>query len=328
MNKTYATIKYQRTKEKQAKEKVMNKTMEFQKKLHEAQFIKDERLKKIQQEKELRERIKIQKVIESNKKLEQKMRRVRQDKEKLALEKTNSLIHQQYVTSEFFDQENQRAKDIDMHAQIRHFVAARNFSDLKRKQELSANASFKEAQRKLSEIENKHKRSLQSSEERRRKQLEKTMGFNSKFNEVRKKLESMCHNRQNVTKHRKNKSHSINITYSQIKGTGSCEYSTTRSPKSMQNKQYQEYIQHRSNIENAKIRKAERYLIERSTRSKEIWDRAREKLLEQKERNRLKRQDQEENMRRIKVFELLQKRKTLERLRIPITAYPHITITY
>ncbi len=245
-------------------------------------------------------------------------------------------IKQQEVTKRFFSTRSEYEAEAAFRCHLIHVNDARRALGRVLKRESDRTADSVRVVRRLSELDGKFKRTERVYQAMAAKKLEKTIEMNQRF-ETALKRRATTSTRPSPQRMRATAKvdSGFNVSFclppSRLDSSlpsGRGRWRTpggSRAPSSTkQYKNYQELMSCRAQAEeDMKARTASR-IHEQEAKARLITSTMRQRFEETREQERLRKSDHEENLRRIQIFRLLQKRETLERLQIPIAAYPHI----
>ena len=183
------------------------------------------------------------------------------------------------------------------------------------------NENSKEAEKELNKIDEKLNKSMNSHEMMKKNEVDKLKVYNQKLNDIRRRVDTIYLNMENT------RNYSMKTTPIRLMTAAKNARSPTlqNSASKVNNcKTYQTIFQQKANMEKTFIKSIAKEIQEKDRKSKIIRKRKKDQVVEMKELNKLKKNNREANFERIQTKQLLYKKRTLERLRIPLKAYPGI----
>ena len=311
------SIKRQRNKEKMAYERFIKNSKEFYDHLDRASLEREKKFHKVfaSQCAKLKEKIEISK--QSNKRNTEMFNKFKENK-KIFEEKTSSQVFkQQQEMVTFFSNKINNERRNAIHSQKLHMTAAKKYELRKRLKNTAIENTAKEAEKDLEILNEKLNKSLDFYQKINKSKMEKSAILNKRLNEAQERIVAEnCYS---------DKKYIMVRTYSRLRFNNKINRNTEFQSSIMnRSRSYKECFQHKADMEEQTKLNAAKELLEKEERFNMVYKRNISKLDERKVINKLKHINREENFQRVRVHQLLKKKDLLEKLKIPLEAYPDI----
>ena len=304
-----------RDKQRIALERSLKNRYELYSNLNEASLRKAQYLRTVSSAQRERQKQKLEGTIQFNKRVEEKLNLFQEAKKASAQQRISEVLKRQKEMNAFFMHKLERERSIQLHSQSLHLLAAKKNWKKKQSQERMEKANSIEVEHQLNEIRERLNKSLNAHETFKRSKAERSMILNQRLDNAKKKL-NMTYGMRNILN-----SFTVAVSKSQAKLLQSTKY---QSPTANKYKSYKECFQHKEDMEWKVISNAEKEIQEKEKKFKVVCERNKEKVREKQELLRIKRDYHEENIERMKAKEFVWRKEILEKLKIPLKAYPGI----
>lgn len=314
-------LKCERDKQRIAREKSLNHQYELHRNLNTALLRKAQHLQNISSAQRAKQRERLESTIELNKRVEERLRHFKESRAAFAQQRVRRVFKQQEEMAEFFAHRLRKERSMQLHSQSLHFAAACNQRRRKLSQEAARKNGDVEVQQHLNEINERINKSLDVQELYNK--VKKEDIFNQYRSRKRKAENSTTLNqRLDQARQKPSTAYKMRNSFNGFSLTASKPQS--KLCKVRTHKSYKECFQHKEDIELKAIIATEKEIHNKEERFKMVCERKKEQNKERQELSKIKKNYREENIERVKARELLWRKETLERLRIPLKAYPAI----